>query len=42
MYIIIKDNVKIGFFISKVDRDLAFDRYVLPRSNNCMKSEVRQ
>ena len=39
MYTIIEDNIKVGFFQNRVDRDKAFDEYVLPRSDNCMKAD---
>ncbi len=38
MFTIIENNVRIGFFQIEVDRDKAFDEFVLPRSNNCMKA----
>ncbi len=38
MFTIIEDNVRIGFFQFETDRDQAFNEFVLPRSNNCMKS----
>ncbi len=41
MYVIKESNIPIGFFQNIIDRDKAFDKYVLPMSNNCMKSEVK-
>ena len=40
IYTIIKDNIKIGFFQNKEDRDRAFNEYVLPNSNNCLKGDL--
>lgn len=39
VYTIIKDGVVIGRFSKEEDRDIAFQRYTLPTSDNCMKSE---
>ena len=39
MFTIIEDGVRIGSFQHRVDRDRAFEEHVLPRSDNCMKSE---
>ena len=39
MNIIIEDGIRIGFFQNPIDRDIAFDRYILPRSINCIKFE---
>ncbi len=37
---IIKDGIPVGFFPEQKDRDLAFERFVVPISDNCMKGEV--
>jgi len=37
-YKIIKEGITIGNFSEEKDRDFAFDKFVLPTSNNCMKS----
>lgn len=39
-YTIIKDNITIGRFENKNDRDNAFSEFVLPFSNNCLKGET--
>ena len=38
-YTIIKDNIIIGRFIYKEDRDKAFEEYILKTSDNCFKGE---
>ena len=39
MYTIMESGVRIGFFRNESDRDDAFNKYVLPRSTNCVKSQ---
>jgi len=40
IYTIIKEGITIGFFPIRNERDEAFYKFVLPSSNNCIKSEV--
>ncbi len=37
MFIIKEGNIPIGFFQNERDRDEAFNKYILPKSNNCVK-----
>ncbi len=39
MFKIREDGIVTGFFQEEKDRDEAFDKYILPRSNNCIKEE---
>ena len=41
MFLIKEGGIPIGFFQNETDRDLAFEEYVVPKSNNCMKGEMK-
>ena len=40
IYIIIKDNMTIGKFQNKEDRNKAFNEFILPNSDNCLIGEI--
>ncbi len=35
------DKIPIGFFREEKDRDLAFEEYIVPNSDNCVKGEMK-
>ena len=39
MHTIVEGGITIGRFNEEKDRDCAFEKYILPRSTNCMKGE---
>lgn len=39
-FTIIEDGITVGRFQDEERRDKAFDKFVLPRSDNCMKSVI--
>ncbi len=41
MSTIIVDKITIGFFQEETARDEAFEKYIVPNSNNCMKGTVK-
>ncbi len=41
MFVIKEGGIPIGFFQEEKDRDSAFEEFVVPNSDNCMKGEMK-